>query len=255
MIPFLTELIEGVAKRFPKAGSKQITQSHRAASQFTANVAASIPPEEIEAELRCQLHEALKHLDNMVDLLAVSAAQKKSAFDKTEQFIVSSDPCNPLYSPRINYRPNFRSFSVIWRRVWLKNPAAKSSITRYEHISPKLQKGAEDEENGDYSLHTFRAVKNEDLKALLEQTEKELRFIREAMRELMQMRFAAKHVDKSITKFFDATCSAPPEDRVRSSALGASWPFDESPDAATYVLDVERIRKRIDDVAKDLTND
>lgn len=236
MIPELAELYTAVLKTDAGSDESEAKVNPLNASKRAAEIARMIPPELLEAEIRCQLHEARKNLDNVVDLLAASALQKKSGFLAAQEFAADDGP-SALYSPRITYREESRSFSIKWRRYTF-NKLGRHVLT--EHVSTK-----DGGQGQNYSLHVFRSVKSPEHRALIAGTEKDFALLRDSLTSLQNCRREINRMDSTVTAFFDHNPGIDPDSRITSSRLDG-WPLDEEKNAKTYVLETEVLREAVD---------
>ena len=193
------------------------------ASEAALAAAQAIDPVRLEAELRSELHQALLHLDNCVDLLGVASLQQISTFMKS-QASVDEEASGNKFSPELAFHDESRSFSLYWRRI-VKVFRQQGRFVSYTVRMP-IRKSAESDEIG-YSMQAFRSVKSEELREYIRSTERRFRDLRKAMRSIVLARIKLGVADASATKYFDEAIIGSGEGRIRSSALTDDWPLSE----------------------------
>lgn len=200
------------------------------ATTSRARTADEIDPVSLEAELRNELHDALRHLDNCVELLQIMSMRQISLYMKSQQGIEEEDSGN-RFSPELCVHEKSRSFSLYWRRITKLFRQGNRYVPYTKRIP--IRKTSEGDDIG-YSMLAFRSVKSEELREYIRDTEQRFRDIRKAMRNIVLARIKIGVVDASVTNFFDATILGRDSERLRTSAL-TEWPLPEEEEKLRFI--------------------
>ena len=228
MLKELEELMskKTVAEEKPDAAEEGAEVDRRTAANEAAAEARrtidKIDPVSLEAELRNELHGALRHLDNCVELLQIMSMRQISSYMRSQQGIEEAESGN-RFSPELCTHEKSRSFSLYWRRI-TKLFRQGGRYVPYTKRVP-IRKTSEGDDIG-YSMLAFRSVKSEELREYIRDTEQRFRDIRKAMRSIVLARIKIGVADSAVTNFFDATVVGRDAERVRSSALN-DWTLPE----------------------------
>lgn len=196
----------------------------------TTRTASEIDPVSLEAELRNELHAALLHLDNCVELLQIMSMRQIDLYMKSQRGIEEEESGN-RFSPELCAHEKSRSFSLYWRRITKLFRQGDRYVPYTKRIP--IRKTSEGDDIG-YSMLAFRSVKSEELREYIRDTEQRFRDIRKAMRSIVLARIKIGVADSAVTNFFDATVIGRDEERLRSSALN-KWPLPEEEEKLRFI--------------------
>lgn len=192
-----------------------------------ADIRRNINPADLEKELRVNMHNALRAVDNLTDILAVMATKTKDEFEEAVSDAQFSNDRIPEY---VN-RPASRSFGLYWRRV--------TRISNNNVFSTRISirdnaKSGDGEEGTGYSKRVF-FTNNSELKELRIRTEEQFTEIRTILAGVMTLRKTLALMDRHATLFFDKAVLYDADQRIRSSALDDAWPFRDPPESEYFV--------------------